>query len=89
MLVGILGGIYRSNLHSESMSQYAKNIVELDSLFIYGYKNQGVKLSIPVERFKKKKEHLENLNIFDFNWGLEIENSSPKIIKNRYHPLSF
>lgn len=89
LLVGILGGIYRSNLHSESMSQYAKNIVEFDSLFIYGYKNQGVKVSIPVERFKQKKEHLENLNIFDFNWGLEIENSSPKIIKNRYHPLSF
>ena len=89
LLIGTLGGIYRSNLHSESMSHFSKNIIEFDSLFIYGYENQGVKVSIPIDRYKKKREHLENLNIFDFDWGLKIENSSPKIIKNRYHPLSF
>ena len=58
-------------------------------MFIYGYKNQGVKISIPPARYEKKKAHLKNLNIFDFNWGLKIEDSSPLIIKNRYHPLSF
>ena len=73
----------------ESMNQFSKNIVEYDSMFIYGYKNQGIKISIPSVRYEKKKAHLKNLNIFDFNWGLKIEDSSPLIIKNRYHPLSF
>lgn len=89
LIVGIFGGIYRSYLHVESMNQFSKNIVEYDSMFIYGYKNQGIKISIPSVRYEKKKAHLKNLNIFDFNWGLKIEDSSPLIIKNRYHPLSF
>ena len=88
-LLGILGGIYRSNLHAESMSQYSVNIVEFDSLFIYGYKNEGIDITIPKKRYSKKVEHLENLNITNFNWGDDIKDLSPKIIKNRYHPLSF
>ena len=71
------------------MSQYSVNIVEFDSLFIYGYKNEGIDITIPKKRYSKKVEHLENLNITNFNWGDDIKDLSPKIIKNRYHPLSF
>ena len=55
LIVGIFGGIYRSYLHVESMNQFSKNIVEYDSMFIYGYKNQGIKISIPSVRYEKRK----------------------------------
>ena len=86
---GIIGGIYRSVEHAKSMSQYSKSIIEYDSLFIYGYKNENTRVSIPVKRYLIKEQHLKNLGINNYHWGKNIEINSNKLIKNHYEPLSF
>ena len=86
LIIGISGGIYRSLTHVQSMSKFSQAIVDYDARMIYDYKN----VSIPKSRFNKKKEHLENLNVFNHNWGkIYYENLSPKIYKYKYHPLAF
>mgnify|MGYP001344159672 FL=1 len=54
--------------------------------------------TIPKDRYYENKKHLENLNVYEHNWkktyGSNMEASdseivSPKIIRNRYHPLRF
>ena len=47
LMSGTLGGIYRSNEHAKSMSQFSLDIIKFDALFIYGYKNDNTKVSIP------------------------------------------
>ena len=89
VILGIAGGIYRSDLHIQSMNVFSKSIVEYDALMIYGFKNMNTHVSIPKDRFFIKKKHLQDLNIFDFNWGMKIEHLSPKITRSRYHPLEF
>ena len=86
---GIIGGIYRSVEHAKSMSQYSKSIIEYDSLFIYGYKNENTRVSIPLKRYLVKEQHLKNLGINNYHWGKNIEINSNKLIKNHYEPLSF
>ncbi len=86
---GIIGGIYRSVEHAKSMSQYSKSIIEYDSLFIYGYKNENTRVSIPLKRYLIKEQHLKNLGINNYHWGKNIEINSNKLIKNHYEPLSF
>lgn len=92
--IGIIGGIYRSNLHLESVNKFSNSIVQYDARMIYEFKNA----SIPKDRYYKNKKHLENLNVYEYNWkkifgfNMEVTDSeivSPKIIRNRYHPLRF
>ncbi len=54
--------------------------------------------TIPKHRYYENKKHLENLNVYEYNWkktygsNMEATDSeivSPKIIRNRYHPLRF
>ena len=86
ILIGVSGGIYRSNLHLNSMSQFSLEIVHYDSQFIYMWKN----LSIPEERKIQKIKHLNNLNIFSYEKDFKkILNSSKLIISNKFSPLSF
>ena len=90
LIIGVLGGAYRSNEHIKSMSQFSTYIVYYDNEFIYGYKQRGQNLSIPKIRYLKKKEHLMNLNILDFKQDLKkINSSSKKIKKSKYDPLWF
>ena len=86
ILIGVSGGIYRSHLHLNSMSQFSLEIVHYDSQFIYMWKN----LSIPEERRIQKIKHLNNLNIFSYEKDFKkILNSSKLIISNKFSPLSF
>ena len=90
LIIGVLGGAYRSNEHIKSMSQFSTYIVYYDNEFIYGYKQREQNLSIPKIRYLKKKEHLMNLNILDFKQDLnKINSSSKKIKKSKYDPLWF
>ena len=81
MLSGIVGGIYRSIEHAKSMSQYSISVIKLDALFIYGYKNANINVTIPQERYLSKEQHLKKLGIYDYHWGDEINKKSSKIIK--------
>lgn len=86
ILIGVLGGIYRSHLHLNSMNQFSLDIVHYDSQFIYMWEN----LSIPEKRKIEKIKHLNNLNIFYYENNFEkILNSSKLIKSNIYKPLSF
>ena len=89
LMSGTLGGIYRSAEHAKSMSQYSPTIIKLDAKFIYGYKNDNTKVSIPKKRYLKKERHLKDLNINDYNWGEDLNIESKKLIKTVYEPLSF
>ena len=89
LVSGILGGIYRSNEHAKSMSQYSLSIIKLDALFIYGYKNDNTKVSIPKKRYLKKEKHLKDLQVNDYRWGDDLSIDSEKLIRNDYEPLSF
>ena len=89
VLSGIVGGIYRSIEHAKSMSQYSISVIKLDALFIYGYKNANINVTIPQERYLSKEQHLKKLGIYDYHWGDEINKKSSKIIKNHYDLLSF
>ena len=51
---GTLGGIYRSNEHAKSMSQFSLDIIKFDALFIYGYKNDNTKVSIQKRYLRKR-----------------------------------
>ena len=82
-------GICRSIEHSESMNQYSLSIIKFDALFIYGYKNQNIKVSIPKKRYLLKEKHLKELEINDFRWGDDINIKSKKLIISNYGPLSF
>ena len=93
-LIGIVGGIYRSYLHLESVNKFSNSIVQYDARMIYELKDA----TIPKHRYYENKKHLENLNVYEYNWkktyGSTMEASdseivSPKIIRNRYHPLRF
>ena len=44
---GTLGGIYRSNEHAKSMSQFSLDIIKFDALFIYNIKMIILKFQIP------------------------------------------
>ncbi len=89
-VIGVSGGIYRSNLHIKSMNVFAKDIVFYDTQFIYGYKDEGKIISIPLKRYKDKKIHLQSLNINQFDKDpTKISSSSKKILKTKYHPLWF
>tara|TARA_A100000164_G_C21896745_1_gene768341 strand:+ start:449 stop:1843 length:1395 start_codon:yes stop_codon:yes gene_type:complete len=86
LITGISGGIYRSYMHTQSMNKFSKAIVDYDARMIYDYDS----VSIPIERYNKKKDHLEDLNVYDYNWQkIYYEFLSPKINEYRYHPLSF
>ena len=86
IIIGISGGIYRSNTHVQSMNKFSKAIVDYDARMIYYYDD----VSIPLERFNKKKEHLESLNVYGYNWQkIYYEFLSSKIEEYKYHPLSF
>tara|TARA_B100000900_G_scaffold66710_1_gene51925 strand:+ start:6620 stop:8029 length:1410 start_codon:yes stop_codon:yes gene_type:complete len=89
LMSGTLGGIYRSAEHAKSMSQYSLTIIKLDAKFIYGYKNDNTRVSIPKKRYLKKERHLKDLNINDYNWGEDLNIKSKKLIKTTYEPLSF
>ena len=89
LMSGTLGGIYRSTEHAKSMSQYSLTIIKLDAKFIYGYKNDNTKISIPKKRYLKKERHLKDLNINNYNWGDELNIESEKLVKTTYEPLSF
>ena len=89
-VIGVSGGIYRSNLHIISMNVFAKDIVFYDTQFIYGYKEEGKIVSIPLKRYKDKKIHLQSLNINQFDKDpTKIFSYSKKILKTKYHPLWF
>ena len=46
--------------------------------------------TIPKVRFNYNKKHLENLNVYEYNWEKTYDGIvSPKIIDNKYHPLRF
>ena len=86
IFIGITGGIYRSNLHIESVNKFSKSIVQYDARMLYQLKDA----SIPEERFNYNKKHLENLNVYEYNWKKTYSGIvSPKIIDNKYHPLKF
>lgn len=94
LFIGISGGTYRSYLHIESVNKFSNSIVQYDARMIYELKSA----SIPKHRYYENKKHLENLNVYEYNWkktyGLNMEATdseilSPKIIRNRYHPLRF
>jgi len=89
LMSGIFGGIYRSAEHAKSMSQFSLSIIRFDALFIYGYKNDNTKVSIPLKRYLKKEKHLKELKIYDFRWGDNLQIDSKKLIKTNYEPLSF
>ncbi len=89
LISGTIGGIYRSNEHAKSMSQYSLDIIRFDALFIYGYKNDDTEVSIPKKRYLLKERHLKELGINDFRWGDELNIKSKKIVKTNYGPLSF
>jgi hypothetical protein len=89
LMSGTLGGIYRSTEHAKSMSQYSLTIIKLDSKFIYGYKNDNTKVSIPKKRYLKKERHLKDLKINNYNWGDDLNIESEKLVKTTYEPLSF
>ena len=89
LMSGTLGGIYRSAEHAKSMSQYSLTIIKLDAKFIYGFKNDNTKVSIPKERYLKKESHLKYLKINNYNWGEDLNIESEKLVKTTYEPLSF
>ena len=89
LISGTLGGIYRSTEHAKSMSQYSLSIIRFDALFIYGYKNENTKVTIPIQRYLQKEKHLKDLKIYDFNWGDDLKGESEKLVKTNYEPLSF
>ena len=89
LMSGTLGGIYRSNEHAKSMSQFSLDIIKFDALFIYGYKNDNTKVSIPKKRYLRKEKHLQNLKIYDYKWGDELNIDSEKLVITNYEPLSF
>ena len=93
-VIGISGGVYRSNLHVESVNKFSNSIVQYDARMIYELTNA----SIPKKRYYENKKHLENLNVYEYNWkktygsNMEVTDAeivSTKIIRNRYHPLRF
>lgn len=93
-LIGLTGGTYRSYLHLESVNKFSNSIVQYDARMIYELKDA----TIPNHRYFENKKHLENLNVYEYNWkkiygfnmeAAETEIVSPKIIRNRYHPLRF
>ena len=86
IFIGITGGVYRSNLHIESVNKFSNSIVQYDARMLYQLKDA----SIPEERFNYNKKHLENLNVYEYNWKKTYSGIvSPKIINNKYHPLRF
>ena len=71
------------------MSQFSLDIIKFDALFIYGYKNDNTKVSIPKKRYLRKEKHLQNLKIYDYKWGDELNIDSEKLVITNYEPLSF
>ena len=72
LIIGITGGIYRSNMQIESVNKFSNSIIQYDARMLY------------------HKKHLENLNVYEYNWKKTYSGIvSPKIINNKYHPLRF
>ena len=89
LLSGVFGGIYRSAEHAKSMSQFSLDIIRFDALFIYGYKNDNINVSIPKKRYLKKIRHLEELKIYNFRWEDNLNIDPEKLTDSNYDPLSF
>ncbi len=86
LIIGITGGIYRSNMQIESVNKFSNSIIQYDARMLYQLKDA----SIPEGRFNYNKKHLENLNVYEYNWKKTYSGIvSPKIINNKYHPLRF
>lgn len=88
IFTGVIGGIYRSFLHLESVNKFSNSIVQYDARMLFH--NDLRNASIPKKRYDENKKHLENLNVYENNWKKTYsEILSPKIIDNKYHPLRF
>ena len=88
IFTGVIGGIYRSFLHIESVNKFSNSIVQYDARMLFH--NDLRNASIPKKRYDENKKHLENLNVYENNWKKTYsEILSPKIIDNKYHPLRF
>ena len=97
---GVIGGYIRSNQQINSMNLYSVYIVNYDSIFVYQYPKDGIKITIPKKRLKKKLEHLASINIEMDSMHKFPENLNPKSIDKykkfsdkiflpKYHPMNF